>query len=82
MRFNNQPDAANNYCAVGVIRYSCVDKPGGSTAADDAKYDGLLIYLKPSLIGDEPRDVLNYHATSPTFPQETIADQWFSESQF
>jgi hypothetical protein len=34
------------------------------------------------LIGDEPRDVLNYHSTSPTFPEETIADQWFSESQF
>ncbi len=82
MRFGKDPDASNNYCAVGVIRYSCVDKPGGSTAADDAKYDGVLIYLKPSLIGDEPRDVLNYHATSTDFPQETIADQWFSEPQF
>jgi hypothetical protein len=81
MQFGNQPDAGNNYCAVGVIKYSCVDKPSGSTA-DDAKYDGVLVYLKPSLIGDEPRDVLNYHATSKTFPQESIADQWFSEPQF
>ena len=83
MQFGNHPDAGNNYCAVGVIRYSCVDRPGGSgTAAENAEYDGVLVYLKPSLLGDEPRDVLNYHDTSPTFPQESIADQWFSEPQF
>jgi hypothetical protein len=83
MQFGNQPDAGHNYCAVGVIRYSCVDRPGGSgTPAENAEYDGVLVYLKPSLIGDEPRDVLNYHDTSSTFPQESIADQWFSEPQF
>ena len=82
MKFGNQPDDRNNYCAVGLIRYSCVDKPGGSDEPDNAEYDGVLVYIKPSLIGDEPRDVLNYHAASPTFPEESIADQWFSESQF
>jgi hypothetical protein len=83
MHFGNQPDDRNNYCAVGVIRYSCVDRPGGSgTPAENAEYDGVIVYLKPSLTGDEPRDVLNYHDTSPTFPQESIADQWFSEPQF
>ena len=83
MQFGNDPKSANKYCAVGVIRYSCADKPGGHRTPDfDPDYDGLLVYLKPSLIGDEPRDILNYHATSPTFPQETIADQWFSEPQF
>ena len=83
MKFNNHPDPANNYCAVGLIKYACVDRPGGSRRPeDDAKYDGVLVYIKPSLLGDEPRDVLNYHAASSTFPQETIADQWFSESQF
>ena len=84
MKFSNHPDAGNNYCAVGLIKYACVDRPGGSSddAREDAKYDGVLVYIKPSLLGDEPRDVLNYHATSPTFPEETIADQWFSESQF
>src|SRR5205814_1394886 len=48
----------------------------------DDLYDGVLIYLKPSLTEDEPRDVLNYHSANPTFPEETIADQWFSEAQF
>jgi hypothetical protein len=83
MVFGRDPEAGNNYCALGVIRYSCVDGPDGSTSpADDAKHDGLLVYIKPSLIGDEPRDVLNYHSTSETFPQESAADQWFSEAQF
>jgi hypothetical protein len=89
MKFDKKPDLKNNYCAVGVIRYSCIDRDGGSSSAEedvkyeeDAKYDGVLVYIKPSLIEDEPRDVLNYHATSSTFPQESIADQWFSESQF
>lgn len=83
MVFGRDPEARNNYCALGVIRYSCVDGPDGSTSPeDDAKYDGLLVYIKPSLIGDEPRDVLNYHETSKTFPQESAADQWFSEAQF
>ncbi len=81
MKFGNRPCADHNYCALGVIRYSCVDKPRDSQEPD-ANYDGVLVYLKPSLIGDEPRDVLNYHASSKTFPEETIADQWFSEPQF
>lgn len=81
MKFNSHPDVRNNYCAVGLIRYSCVDKPKGSDEPDCA-YDGVLVYIKPSLIGDEPRDVLNYHAASPEFPEESITDQWFSESQF
>ena len=43
---------------------------------------GLLVYVKPALNGDEPRDVFNYQETCPEFPHETTGDQWFSESQF
>jgi Patatin-like phospholipase len=82
MKFDKNPDPKNNYCAVGVIRYSCMDKQPKDSKEPDANYDGVLVYLKPSLIDDEPRDVLNYHASSKTFPEETIADQWFSEPQF
>jgi hypothetical protein len=80
MSFGSSPDIDHNYCAAGTIRYSCVDKANKSDK--DALYDGVLIYIKPSLIGGEPRDILNYHRDNPTFPEETIADQWFSESQF
>lgn len=80
MSFGNDPAEKNGYCATGTIRYSCVDGPDNKEAEKD--YDGILIYLKPSLNDSEPRDVLNYHRTSNAFPQDPITDQWFSEAQF
>ena len=43
---------------------------------------GTLVYIKPSLTGDEPEDVTQYRRAHPDFPHETTADQWFTESQF
>jgi Patatin-like phospholipase len=65
---------SGRYCAVGRIRYSCVDGP-------DAP-DGVLVCFKPVLCGKEPRDVLNYAAQNNAFPQEPTANQFFGESQF
>lgn len=59
--------------AIGKIQYGLVD-PNAA--------DGILVYLKTSLTGDEPADVLNYHREHPDFPHQTTADQWFTESQF
>jgi Patatin-like phospholipase len=72
----------NKYCAIGKIRYSCVDRRSDDTKTSDDDYDGILIFIKPSLIGEEPRDVINYWQGRSTFPQEVITDQWFSEAQF
>jgi phosphoglycolate phosphatase-like HAD superfamily hydrolase len=58
---------------VGTIRYGEVD-PGAA--------DGVLIYVKPAIVEAESYDVYNYARSSLTFPHETTADQWFSESQF
>ena len=76
---SQERDKGGTYCAIGKIRYSCLnlDNKGGKK-----EFDGTIIYLKPSLLGDEPRDVLNYSRESSDFPQETIADQYFSEAQF
>jgi hypothetical protein len=60
-------------CAVGRIRYSAIDGPGT---------DGVLVYIKPVVCGDEPPDILNYAAANGSFPHEPTSDQWFSESQF
>ena len=79
---------SGKYCAVGIIKYSCVDRQPDAfpeheaLRKEDAEFDGVLIYIKPSLLGTEPRDVLNYASGSASFPQEFIGDQWFSESQF
>jgi hypothetical protein len=71
-------DAAQNKqgrnCAIGRICYSVVD---GKDAPD-----GVLVYIKPACYGDEPRDIYEYFKTNLTFPHETTADQFFSESQF
>jgi hypothetical protein len=61
-------------CAIGRIRYSVVD---GADAAD-----GVLIYIKPAFYGDEPRDIYEYSTRSKTFPQESTANHFLSESQF
>jgi hypothetical protein len=71
------PDPADRrsryHCAVGTIHY-------------EKRYPGMapgyLLYMKASLSGNEPSDVLQYAAASPDFPHESTQDQWFSESQF
>jgi hypothetical protein len=73
----SQIDAAKqpgHKCAIGRIRYSAVD---GSSAPD-----GIIVYIKPTCYGDEPRDIYEYFKRSVTFPHESTADQFFSESQF
>jgi hypothetical protein len=42
----------------------------------------VLIYLKATLSGDEPVDVLNYARSHPVFPHESTASQFFTEAQF
>jgi hypothetical protein len=41
-----------------------------------------ILFLKPTLTGDEPRDVINYAETHPSFPQESTLDQFFDEAQW
>ncbi len=43
---------------------------------------GWLIYLKPTLVGDEPQDICRYHVEHPSFPHESTLDQFFGEAQF
>jgi hypothetical protein len=69
------PDPATGlskaHCAIGRIRYpECPARPN------------WLIYMKNSLTGNEPAPVLNYKRTSPEFPHESTADQFFDDSQF
>ncbi len=59
--------------AVGRIQYSAIDL---------LAEDGILIYVKATLSGNEPVDVQNYAKDCPAFPHESTADQWFTEAQF
>jgi hypothetical protein len=71
--YPRQSQKQGTYYALGTIQYSAVDGPGT---------DGVLIYVKPTLYGNEPADVLTYAQAHTEFPHETTSDQWFSESQF
>ena len=41
----------------------------------------VVIALKPTLLGSEPADVRAYASAYPDFPNQTTADQFFTESQ-
>jgi hypothetical protein len=67
--------AKGRYAITGEINYSDIDGPNAKP--------GKLIYIKPAYYNyREPIDVNNYANLSATFPHESTADQFFSESQF
>ncbi|MGY1410722.1 MULTISPECIES: hypothetical protein [unclassified Luteimonas] len=64
-----QDGLAERSCAVGRIRYA-----DGSS--------GTLLYLKPTLTGEEPADIAHYARSHACFPHEPTSDQFFDEAQF
>ena len=52
------------------------------------RYDGeeepksVMVYVKPTLTGNEPADVAQYHSANWSFPHETTSDQFFGEAQW
>jgi hypothetical protein len=60
-----------SHCVVGTVVYP-----------EDPKNPGTVVYIKSSLTGDEPADVLNYKKEHPVFPNDSTTNQWFTESQF
>jgi predicted acylesterase/phospholipase RssA len=63
------PKSKGPHCAVGQITY-----PNGR--------NGVLVYIKSSLTGDENDYVFHYKRRYSAFPHETTIDQMFSEEQF
>lgn len=67
---------SQRHLAAGRILYP--DVGDGKSFSDD----GVLIYVKPSLTGDEPEDLTQYQASNHDFPHETTADQFFDDNQW
>ncbi|HZI80988.1 MAG TPA: patatin-like phospholipase family protein [Vicinamibacterales bacterium] len=79
-RLRPGPDRrAEWHCAIGTIRY---DRLPPVKQDDPIEVPGTLLYIKSSLTGDEPADILRYAAEHPAFPHESTNDQFFDESQF
>lgn len=60
-------------CAAGSIRYG---------QADGAAGDGVILYVKPAIVGTENADLLNYRKLHPDYPHDSLADGWFDEARF
>jgi hypothetical protein len=66
-------DFSQTYCVAGKIMYERTDR---------GAQNGTLLYIKPSLLGTECADILNYRKSNKDFPHQTTADQFFDETQF
>jgi len=49
---------------------------------DEPERVSYLVYVKPTLTGDEPADITQYHGAHSSFPQEPTSDQYFDEAQW
>jgi hypothetical protein len=43
---------------------------------------GVIVVIKPRIVGGQPADAWQYGKETSVFPQQTTADQWFDEAQF
>ncbi len=73
IRLAKNRNYSNAHCVVGKIKYD-------SRGSEDSH--GIMVYIKASLTGDEPSDVIGYAAQNEKFPHQSTSDQWFDESQF
>jgi hypothetical protein len=69
----NASRLSKQHVAVGAIMYD----PRGAQ-----KDTGVLVYLKPTLTGDEPCDISQYRTRNEDFPHETTGDQFYDEAQW
>jgi len=53
----------------------CLGDAGGDP------YTGVIVYMKTSLVGDEPADLLAYKLRHDVFPHDMTSNQWFTETQ-
>ncbi|MDD5598191.1 MAG: hypothetical protein PHV82_09610, partial [Victivallaceae bacterium] len=67
-------NGSGRHAALGSIIYT--------KAAKGEPESSLLIYLKASMNGDEPLDLLAYKAENAAFPHQSTQDQFFDEAQW
>jgi hypothetical protein len=71
---------------VGEIQYSKdhfnMLQKNNDPATDTEDYNGIIVYVKPSIIENLTADVRQYSLENNLFPQQTTANQWFDEAQF
>lgn len=84
---SNESRFAKQHYVIGTITYSKehAEKLGWENWEEESARQGIIIYIKPSLLKDEPNmkaDVRQYEIENTGFPQQSTVDQWFDEAQF
>ncbi|HEY8158224.1 MAG TPA: patatin-like phospholipase family protein [Methylobacter sp.] len=74
IRPHGKPSWSHNRCAVGKITYK--------NESDKDKSEGILIYIKASMNGQENTAVMQYKLAHQDFPHDSTADQFYGEDQF
>ncbi len=94
LRLDDKTGYSQTHCVVGTIRYPPPPEDREERVEDSGTecdcmedgagdcYTGVIVYLKSSLVGDEPPDLLTYKLAHPSFPQDSTMNQWFTETQF
>jgi len=85
----NAKGVSSAHCVVGSISYPEMESGLAAPFCNDeaapnggGRARGWVLYIKSSITGDEPADILEYRSANPAFPQQSTTDQFFSESQF
>jgi hypothetical protein len=65
---------SQTHCGLFRVHYPRLD--------DAPKGEGLLLYLKLSVTGNEPELVRRYRLVNPEFPHQSTLDQFFDQEQF
>lgn len=75
---------ASAHFATGDIIYDPehLQALGWSAEQSTAAPKGFLLWIKPSLLENDPAEVRQYALENNAFPQQTTSDQWFDEAQF
>ena len=76
LRLNSETGYSERCWALGDVYYP----KHHPTSEEDMT--GILLYIKPSLMGHLPEDVLNYAAKNTSFPHQPTPDQFFDDAQF
>ena len=71
--FSQRYAMARRGFAIAKIRYP-------ATGTEGAR-EGVLLYLKATLVKDLPADLYGYKDAHPSFPNQSTADQFFDEMQ-
>jgi hypothetical protein len=88
IRVAGSKEFSQAHCVVGTITYpeddagAPISMVGGDAVPCGTRARGWILYVKSSLTGDEPADVIEYRSRFKDFPHQSTADQFFDESQF